>query len=249
VLLQAYDHAPFGDDQLRAAVGELRRWDFTARPDSVAETIWTNWFEAYRQAVWQNHFDAAGVELWDGGWGFAGSNERQPELEVLEFLTREVPDSPWFDDVRTPEHESRDDVMRSTFLAAISKLDAERGSDMPSWRWGKTNVLKLHSLTGVAELDRGGIEVPGDEFTLGPGDNGGEVTGGASWRMVVDLGDLSRSAGMYPGGQSDDPSSEHYVDQMRPWAEGRYLPLHFESRPGNLPPGGLESVLVLNPAP
>jgi penicillin amidase len=91
--------------------------------------------------------------------------------------------------------------------------------------------------------------VPGDEFTLGPGDDGGEVTGGASWRMVVDLGDLSKSAGMYPGGQSEDPSSRHYVDQMQPWAAGRYLPLHFEAKPGSLAAGEVESVLVLNPAP
>lgn len=247
-LLEAYSRQPFGDDGVRAAVAELRRWDFTARPDSIAETIWTAWFEAYRQAVWQNHFDAAGVEPWEGGWGFAGSNERQPELEVLEFLTREVPDSPWFDDVRTPARESRDDVIRASFIEAVQKLVQERGSDMESWRWGKTNILRLHSLTGVAALDRGGIEVPGDEFTLGPGDNGNEVTGGASWRMVVDLGDLSRSAGMYPGGQSEDPASAHYVDQMQPWAEGHYLPLHFEGKAGSLPAGDLESTMLLSPA-
>jgi penicillin G amidase len=249
VLLEAYNHQPFGGDRVRAAVAELRRWDFTARPDSVAETIWTAWFEAYRHAVWQNHFDAARVEPWEGGWGFAGSNERQPELEVLEFLTREVPDSPWFDDVRTPERESRDDVLRATFVAAVQKLARERGTDIQRWRWGTTNVLKLHSLTGVAELDRGGIEVAGDEFTLGPGDNGDEVTGGASWRMVVDLGDLSKSAGMYPGGQSEDPSSPHYTDQMQPWVQGHYLPLHFEAKPGSLPSGEVESVLNLSPAP
>jgi penicillin amidase len=254
VLLAAYDRQPSGDvpaggDRVRAALAELRRWDFVARPESVAETIWTAWLEAYRQTVWQNHFEAAGVEPWDGGWGFAGSNERQPEIEVLEFLTREVPESPWFDNVRTPERESRDDVIRSSFAAAVQKLAAERGPEVHDWRWGKTNVLRLHSLTGVAALDRGGIEVPGDEFTLGPGDDGGEVTGGASWRMVVDLGDLSKSAGMYPGGQSEDPSSRHYVDQMQPWAAGRYLPLHFEAKPGSLPAGEVESVLALNPAP
>lgn len=247
VLLEAYDRRPFGDDHVRAGIAELRHWDFTARPDSIAETIWTTWFEIYRRAVWQNHFDGAGVEPWEGGWGFAGSNERQPELEVLEFLTREVPDSPWFDDARTPARESRDDVIRTSFTTAVQKLVQERGPDMQAWRWGKTNVLRLHSLTGVAALDRGGIEVPGDEFTLGPGDNGGEVTGGASWRMVVDLGDLARSAGMYPGGQSEDPSSAHYVDQMQPWAQGHYLPLHFEEKPGSLPAGEMESTMLLSP--
>ncbi|HUI40642.1 MAG TPA: penicillin acylase family protein [Terriglobia bacterium] len=247
VLVAAYDRRPFGGERVREAIHELRRWNFEARPDSVAETVWAAWFETFRQAVWQNHFDAAGVEPWTGGWGFAGSNERQPELEVLEFLTREVPDSPWFDDERTPVRESRDDVLRSSFAAAVEALTRQRGADMRQWFWGKTNVLRLHSLTGVAALDRGDIAVPGDEFTLGPGANGGEVTGGASWRMVVDLGDLENSAGMYPGGQSEDPASPHYDDQMKPWAEGHYLPLPFPGKPGTLPPGQTESVLVLTP--
>jgi penicillin amidase len=248
VLVAAFDRRPFGDEQVRAAIDELRRWDFNGRPESVAETIWANWFEAFRQAVWQNHFDAAHVEPWTGGWGFAGSNERQPEIEVLEFLTREVPESPWFDDVRTSERETRDDVMRSSFMAAVKKLTAERGANMQDWRWGKTNMLRLHSLTGASALDRGGLALPGDEFTLNPGDNGSEVTGGASWRMVVDLGKLEDSAGIYPGGQSEDPASSHYDDQVKPWAEGLYQPLYFEPEPGGLPAEQVEFVVVLNPA-
>ena len=180
VLIAAYDRQPFGDDRLRRAMDELRHWNFEAMPESVAATIWTVWFELYRKAVWQDHFDAAGVESWGGGWGYAGSNERQPELEVLEFLTRENPSSPWFDNVRTPEKETRDDILAKSFGAAVDQLTKERGPDVGEWKWGKSNVLRLHSITPQAALDRGGIPLRGDEFTLDPGANGGEVTGGAS---------------------------------------------------------------------
>jgi penicillin G amidase len=190
VLIAAYDRKPFGDDRLRRAVDELRQWNFEATPDSVAATIWTVWFELFRKAVWQDKFDAAGVEPWTGGWGYAGSNERQPELEVLEFLTRENPSSPWFDDLRTPQKETRDDIMARSFFAAIDRLTGERGTDVSEWTWGKSNVLRLSSITQQAALSRGGIPLRGDEFTLDPGANGGEVTGGASWRMVVDFSNL-----------------------------------------------------------
>ena len=246
VLIAAYDRKPFGNARVRQAIDELRHWNFEAIPDSVAETIWTVWFELFRKAVWQDDFDAAGVEPWDGGWGFAGSNERQPPLEVLEFLTRENPSSPWFDDVRSQARETRDDILASSFAAAVDLLDRGRGADMSGWKWGKTNVLRLHSVTQQSPLDRGGIPVRGDEFTLSPGANGGEVTGGASWRMVVDFSDLGHSFGMYPGGQSEDPASPHYDDQMKPWAEGRYLPLYFYASPREFQPGEAESVLVLN---
>jgi len=253
VLLAAYDRHPFGDDQVRRAIDELRRWNFEATPESVAERIWAVWFERFRKEVWQHHFDAAGVERWEGGWGFAGTNERQPELEVLEFLTRDNPESKWFGEkARTPTSgvratSTRDDIMARSFVAAIEQIVKERGADMSRWQWGATNVLRLHSMTQNPAFDRGGIPVRGDEFTLGPGANGGAVTGGASWRMVVDFSDLGHSFGMYPGGQSEDPTSPHYDDQMKPWAEGRYLPLYFYSSPQAFQAGQVESVLVLEP--
>jgi penicillin amidase len=251
VLVAAYDRHPFGDDQVRRAIDELRRWNFDAAPQSVAERIWAVWFERFRQDVWQGQFDAAGVEHWDGGWGFAGSNERQPELEVLEFLTRTNPESRWFN--HAPRNgvrgssQTRDDIMASSFVEAIEQIVKDRGADMSRWQWGATNVLRLHSMTQNPALDRGGIPVRGDEFTLSPGANGGDVTGGASWRMVVDFSDLGHSFGMYPGGQSEDPSSPHYADQMKPWAEGRYLPLYFYPSPQSFEAGQIESVLVLEP--
>jgi len=247
VLLAAYDRKPFGDDRLRRAIEELRHWNFEATPESVAETIWTVWFELFRKAVWQDNFDAAGVEPWNGGWGYAGSNERQPELEVLEFLTRENPTSSWFDDVRTPKKETRDDILARSFVAVVDQLTKDYGADMGGWKWGKSNILRLHSITHNTALDRGGIPVPGDEFTLNPGASGQEVTGGASWRMVVDFSDLGRSFGVYPGGESEDHLSPHYDDQMKPWAEGRYIPLYFYTSPREFQPGQVESVLILNP--
>ena len=276
VLLATYDRQPFGGDQVRRAIDELRCWNFEATPESVAERIWVVWFERFRQDVWQHHFDAAGVERWDGGWGFAGSNERQPEIEVLEFLTRSNPESIWFGErPRTPKPpygpkpsglrppkgsgpqagggpvvpstRTCDEVMAHSFVAAIDQLVKDQGADMSRWRWGATNVLRLHSMTQNPALDRGGIPVRGDEFTLGPGANGGEVTGGASWRMVVDFSDLGHSFGMYPGGQSEDPTSPHYDDQMKPWAEGHYLPLYFYPTPQAFQAGQVESALVLEP--
>jgi penicillin amidase len=270
-LVAAYDRHPFGDEQVRRAINELRRWNFEATPQSIAERIWAVWFERFRQDVWQGQFDAAGVEHWDGGWGFAGSNERQPELEVLEFLTRANPESKWFENARRnvvrgssqPRDDSqvawtadsavrgssqtRDDIMAGSFAHAIEQIIKDRGADMSRWQWGATNILRLHSMTQNPALDRGGIPVRGDEFTLSPGANGGDVTGGASWRMVVDFSDLGHSFGMYPGGQSEDPSSPHYADQMQPWAEGRYLPLYFYPSPQSFEAGQIESVLVLGP--
>ncbi len=248
VLIAAYDRKPFGDATVRRAIEELRHWDFVATPESVATTIWSAWFKRFRDAVWDDDFAKAGVEPWAGAWGFSDSNARQPEIEVLEYLTRENPASKWFDDVRTPQRETRDDILARSFNAAIEQLVKDRGPELAAWKWGKTNVLRLHSLTRLAALDRGGMPVRGDEFTLCPGDDGGgPVTGGASWRMVVDLRDPGHSFGVFPGGESENPASPHYDDQVTPWAAGQYLPLYFYSSPELFQPGQVESTLELTP--
>ena len=135
-----------------------------------------------------------------------------------------------------------------TRMPRVQQLVKERGPDLAAWKWGKTNVLRLHSLTQQAALDRGGVVVRGDEFTLCPGDDGGgPVTGGASWRMVVDLADPGHSFGVFPGGESENPVSPHYDDQVNPWAAGQYLPLYFYSTPEGFQAGQVESILVLTP--
>ncbi len=248
VLIAAYDRKPFGNETVRGAMEELRHWDFVATPESVATTIWSAWFKRFRDAVWDDDFAKAGVDPWSGAWGFSGSNARQPEIEVLEYLTRENPTSPWFDDVRTPSRETRDDIMARSLLETVQQLVKDHGPDPAAWKWGKTNVLRLHSLARQPALDRGGMPVRGDEFTLCPGDDGGgPVTGGASWRMIVDLADPAHSFGVYPGGESENPSSPHYDDQVQPWAAGQYLPLYFYSSPEGFQTGQVESILVLAP--
>lgn len=247
VLVAAYDRTPFGDATVKAAIEELRHWNYDATPDSAATTIWWAWFKRYPEAVWEDNLDAAGVEHWPGSWGYSGTNGRFPAVEVLEYLTRQNPLSMWFDDVLTPQVETRDDIIASSFVAAIAQLAKERGPDIRDWKWAKTNVLRLHSLLQKPELDRGGMVVRGDGFTLCPGGEGSEVSGGASWRMVVDLGNPAHSFGVYPGGQSDDPMSPHYDDQVKPWAEGNYLPLYFYNSPEGFQTGEVDSVLSLKP--
>ncbi len=51
------------------------------------------------------------------------------------------------------------------------------------------------------------------------------VTNGASFRMVLDVGDWDESRVINTPGQSGDPESPHYGDLFSLWAEGRHVPL------------------------
>jgi penicillin G amidase len=56
-----------------------------------------------------------------------------------------------------------------------------------------------------------------------------------SWRMIVGSAHPEQSVGIYPGGQSGDPDSPYYDDQMRLWAKGEYVRLNMVGDPSRLP--------------
>ena len=51
------------------------------------------------------------------------------------------------------------------------------------------------------------------------------VTSGASFRMVLDVGNWDASVAINTPGQSGDPFSPHYRDLAPLWAAGEYVPL------------------------
>ncbi len=51
------------------------------------------------------------------------------------------------------------------------------------------------------------------------------VTAGASFRMVLDVGNWDQSVTVNTPGQSGDPFSPHYRDLAPLWVSGEYVPL------------------------
>jgi penicillin amidase len=246
-LLEALKKHPPDDEFVRKAQEALAGWDFVGVPDALGPAIWLRWLDLYRDAVWKPRMAGKGLEK-GGGWGFNSSNRREPVIEVLEYLTREQPNSLWFDDPATPEREDADTLMARAFTKAVASLRSQFGDDLEKWRWKNINRLEIGSLLGEKALSRSGGPVPGTDFTVNPGSNIGTVGGGASWRMIVDFGDLSTSVGVYPGGQSEFPLGGRYADQIKLWAQGRYLPLHVVGDPAKLPAEAKVKAIVFTPS-
>ena len=88
----------------------------------------------------------------------------------------------------------------------------------------------VHPLGTVRPLgplfNRGPYPAGGDPFSVWP--NATRIQPyyddfhSASYRMIVDLADLSRSVSVCPVGQSGHPASPHYADQLQEWQAGRY---------------------------
>jgi penicillin amidase len=227
------------------ALDVVSKWDYVTAVDKAAPTIWWHWLERLREAVWEDEWRAAGIETRQDSWGHAGINRWMPPLEVLEQMVVEDPHSRWFDNVETGYPEILSNIAADSFRTAVDELRRRHGDDISQWRWGASNKLHIEHLSGDPALARGGQSLAGSSLTLTSKGHGSAVTGGPSWRMVVDFSNLTTLSGVFPGGQSGDPKNHHYDDLIETWARDEYIKLPFHSSHKHFSPEQVETHMTL----
>ena len=222
---------------------------------SEAAKLLTEWDRRYvrdnRRAVL---FEAAmrdlNSRLWDelvDSTAAGGSPARAvfPETQMILMLAR-TPASVWWDDRRTPVIEDRDAILSASLAAALDSTVARNGKpDSSAWTWSNRRTANIRHLLRIPALGAKGITLQGGPGLLNP--SSGDGTQGASWRMVVELGDEVRAWAVYPGGQSGAPASPRYTDRLSRWASGELDPLLFPRKPEDLDRRRIISTLVLKP--
>ena len=214
----------------------LQAWDFRMETNRSGASIWYTFIQAFIQDTFGDEWERAGV-----------SDLMMPYPNVLERLVQFLPDSPWFDDVRTAGTvETRDAIIHRAMEKAVQDLASRLGPDPTQWAWGRIHAREFAHLSGIAALSRGPYAAEGDDITVDPG-AGLTARGGPSWRMVVPLGTPENATVIYPGGQSGNPLSPHYADQLPPWLARLYRDILYPTA-APLPAGRLESTLILRRA-
>jgi penicillin amidase len=232
------------DPQLSRALDLLRRWDRQAVRDSAGAALFT----AFHLQLTDHVFaDELGSQLMQrargaGMFALAGLLEDQ--------------DAPWFDNVTTPEVETRDEILLAALDSAVTELSDRLGDDMAQWRWGD-----LHSATfenqslgqsGIGPVERifnrGPIATDGTlaavnatGFSVG---NPYALTSLPSYRHIIDLADLTRSVSMHTTGQSGHPFHMHYDDMIIPWQNIEYHPMLWQRQDVE---ADAEGTLILRP--
>jgi len=180
----------------------------------------------YERLAYETYVDEMGDKLardWLGQW--YAWQERFDELV-------KTPDSPWFDDTRTPQKETLPDLVKRVAAAIRSELQARHGADPAKWKWGDE-----HRIAFVSPLRRSGTgrdflgyaEAPmsGSGATLlralNPFMGGFGVEFFASMRLVADMGDDDKIEAVVAGGVVDRQFHPHQKDQLPAWSEGRLL--------------------------
>ena len=225
------------------ALSELKDWHnsnyrYLMNKTFVGPTIFYATMSRFKQYVWQDEYEEAGVSA------------SKPQDNTLEYLVREKPNSPWFDNISTTSTvEDRDDIIVKAFLKAVEDLEEEFGSDITNdWKWGKYHRMFFNHLAGIPAFGKGSYDHDGSGYTLLAA-GGRRVGGGPSERMVVDFSNISNSWSVLPAGISGNPANPHYADQaLELWMKGKYhLMLIQYDTAEEFPKEYLEATVTLKP--
>ncbi|HEY9219880.1 MAG TPA: penicillin acylase family protein [Phenylobacterium sp.] len=222
------------DAETAAALNLLKAWDRRAAADSAGAALFETWITKHLGAVAVARAAPPAVRTMIGGGDLAA---------VVDLLET------------TPAPAERAAIMLPSLKAAYREVAAKLGPDPKSWRWGDLHQARFeHVLTPLAapnareRLAVGPVPMSGTAnsplaATWRPRDF--RVTAGASFRMVLDVGNWDASRVINSPGQSGDPASPHFRDLFPLWAKGEYVPLAYSHKAVE---EATQTVIVLTPA-
>ncbi|MDX1468758.1 MAG: penicillin acylase family protein [Acidimicrobiia bacterium] len=224
-----------GDDPVIMEVQSiLSAWStgeeaYQARADSTGAAVYN---AVWRQLLANTFHDDLPEDYWPVGGGRF--------FQLVKGLL-ESADDPYWDDTRTDGIETRDQILRQSILDGYAELTALAGSDSSRWSWGGIHIARFVNQT----LGKSGI--PPIEWLFNrtaPRRVGGgtaivnavgwdasesfEAAGIPSMRMVIDMSDFSNSFFVNATGTSGHAFHPHYDDMIALWADGGYVPMHWD---------------------
>ncbi len=225
----------------QAARAELAGWDGRMTASSPAASVWWTFWTDYLTAVFGPWWSAAKVPVHLDPDGLSVAPALVSLDQDLQAWTLTEPASSAF---TLPDGTRRTGpgVMRQAFATAVAHLSSTLGGQPGSWAWGRMHARQFPALSQAPALGYGPRASGGDPWTVDAADGGLVSTAGPSWRMIVRFTGPGRSTaeGVYPGGQSENPASPWYADQVAAWWDGRYYPLLLAAAPAGAATWSLE---------
>lgn len=227
-LLTALKGAPL-TPQEKSAVALLQKWNDTMSVNSPEATIWWFFINQYIKDTFGPWWTSDHVPVSaDPNLSLSTASEvGNPLTDDLQAWTAHDPNNPAFS-LPNGTHRTAPQVMRQAFLDTMTTLTHKLGSHPSQWQWGRVHFRNFTSLAQIAALGYGPRSSGGDSWTVDAADGGLVSSAGPSWRFIINWQGATKppiAQGVYPGGQSENPLSPWYSDQIPAWWSGRYYPV------------------------
>lgn len=221
---QAFEGYQINDENIRTSLNILKQWNFNLEANSQIPSIYAAFFQFLLKNLFEDEM---------------GENLLKEYIFLANIPYRVVPKllrenkSDWFDNISTETIESRDDIIRISFISAIEYLESEFGNDIKNWQWGNIHKVSFnhffHGNSSILDkiLDVGPFSIGGDGTTIfnteyyltAPYEN----KLGPSMRYIFDFSNPDKFEFILPTGQSGHFFSDNYDNMTNFWLEGKYL--------------------------
>ena len=146
----------------------------------------------------------------------------------------------YWDDVRTPQVETKFDIIGAALNKSGDALVAELGENEEEWPWGRKHGFRLQALlSSLSSFFNVYNNPPGDEdffanrggrMTVDVANSGrsGIHSSGASTRFQCEGTQPVQCTVQLPGGQSSHPTSDNYDDLLELWLSRTPVDLVFD---------------------
>lgn len=219
--------------QVRATCQLVAEWDAQVSAESAAASIYHVVLQQLiDQIVAQRSRKAVASAL-------RGKGQVSDLFKYMEFWSHDAdallriitnPASAWW-----KAGDSTQKFLLDALTAAVQELQKRLGGKPQNWAWGKIHQITFaHALGVQAPFDEwfnvAGIATGGDKDTLNqqsfmPDEQYGGTICAASYRQIIDMGNLANSRCIAPLGQSGNLQSPHFADQLPLWQKGAYKPM------------------------
>ncbi|HEY0737983.1 MAG TPA: penicillin acylase family protein, partial [Herpetosiphonaceae bacterium] len=224
---------PQNDEEARV-IEQIRAWDLHVEPDQVGPTLFQTWYWFILQNTVSDDLNPAQATGY-----LNGQYERHGRFQIaaMSQMLRD-PNNAWFDNQKTPEVETRDDIIQRSLGEALAWLKEHHGSDMNAWTWGR-----LHQVKYVSVLERSGnplmawlygvepVQARGDNYTINAGSftfrEPFSMAHGTSQRQIIDMSDLDGMQVINGTGQTELARHPNRTDMIQKWQNVEYIAAPF----------------------
>ncbi|MBM7703962.1 penicillin acylase family protein [Metabacillus iocasae] len=216
LFLDALRHTEL-DSQEKAALQQLKSWNYQDRINQAAPLIFHRWMKEIDDTLFAAELSPELLAL------FKGRGQIIDELLRKSYKGESIT---WID-----EKGGLQKILTSSLTHTVEDLTNEFGEKVEAWKWGDYHQISfVHPLSSVPALKsifnrQAPLPVAGSRVTVqavGWNDETGMVNHGGSWRFVIDMNDTSKGYHLVGPGQSGHVKSKWYSNQTEAWVEGMY---------------------------
>jgi penicillin amidase len=209
------------DPQLKDLIRWLAAWNGTVTADSPQAALYEVWIARHLASA----VIAQVVPSMPESLRAAIPGDTSEIVDLVEHPDQRLGPNP---------EKKRDEIMLTALKAAFEETKQRLGPNRSMWQWGQLATIRFeHPLSVLAtepereRMNVGPAPKTGDRSVVGAAVYNKEfkVWAGASFRMVLDVGQWDNSVAVNTPGQSGNPSSPHYRDLFPLWLNGKYFPL------------------------